>query len=241
MPPQCVTREGLASAARALAARDKDLARVLIRFGVPPMWSRRPGFPTLVRIVLEQQVSLASARAVFHRLAASVRPFAARRIVELGEPYLRSLGLTRQKAAYCLSVARTLTERQLTLAAVARMDDSTARAALTQIRGVGPWTADIYLLMALRRADVWPSGDLALLAAIGRLKGLAVRPTPGAAAAIAEGWRPFRSVAARMLWQYYLGERRERGQDAAGEPLALARPSRAADGGPALRPGPRFP
>ncbi len=207
MQQPSLTPDGLVRAARSLAQRDEDLARILTRFGPPPMWSRCPGFPTLVQIILEQQVSLASARAVFRRLAGGVRPFTARRFVELGEPHLRSLGLTRQKAASCLCAARTLVEGQLTLAAVACMEDGAARAALTRIKGVGPWTADIYLLMALRRVDIWPSGDLALVAATGRLKGIVGRVTSGAVAAMAEAWRPFRSVAARMLWCYYLAER----------------------------------
>ena len=199
-----LTKESLASAARRLAGQDSDLARILDRYGEPPLWARKPGFPTLIRIILEQQVSLASARSMFMRLAARVAPFTASRFAELGEPYFRSLGVTRQKAAYCVHAARTITAGHLTLAAVGRMSDADARAALTRIKGVGPWTADIYLLMALRRADVWPSGDLALVSAVGRLKELGERTTPHAIAEIAERWRPFRSVAARMLWQYYL-------------------------------------
>jgi len=199
-----LTRERLAKAAQCLAGRDADLAKILRRHGPPPMWARKPGFATLVRIILEQQVSLASARSVFKRLAAGVDQFTARRFVEAGESHFRSLGITRQKAAYCVHLARAIAERQLNLAAVARMKDPDARAALTRIKGIGPWTADIYLLMALRRPDVWPSSDLALMTAVGRLKRLSKRPTPSAVAAIAESWKPFRAVAARMLWQYYL-------------------------------------
>jgi len=204
MRPRSLTRARLAKAAESLADRDADLARILRRHGPPPLWARRPGFATLVRIILEQQVSLASARSVFRRLAASVDPFTAGEVVEVGEPYLRSLGITRQKAAYCVHIARAIVEGRLNLGAVARMSDSNAKAALTRIKGIGPWTADIYLLMALRRPDVWPSGDLALVTSLGRLKRLRERPAPARAAKIAESWRPFRSVAARMLWQYYL-------------------------------------
>jgi DNA-3-methyladenine glycosylase II len=199
-----LTKESLTSAAHRLAGQDSDLARILDRYGEPPLWARKPGFPTLIRIILEQQVSLASARSTFKRLSARVAPFTAWRFAELGEPYFRSLGVTRQKAAYCVHVGRTITAGHLTLATLARMTDADAKAALTRIKGIGPWTADIYLLMALRRADVWPSGDLALLTAVGRLKRLRERTTPEAVAQIAERWRPFRSVAARMLWQYYL-------------------------------------
>ncbi|HSB80461.1 MAG TPA: DNA-3-methyladenine glycosylase 2 family protein [Candidatus Methylomirabilis sp.] len=199
-----LTKESLAGAAQHLAKRDRELAEILDRYGPPPLWGRTPGFPTLVQIILEQQVSLASARSVFRRLTTTVAPFTAIRFIELGEPYFRSLGITRQKAAYCLHVARAVAEGHLRFAVVARASDAAARAALTQITGIGPWTADIYLLMALRRADVWPSGDLALVKAASTLKKLRGHPTPIAIADIAEGWRPFRSVAARMLWQYYL-------------------------------------
>jgi DNA-3-methyladenine glycosylase II len=204
MRVRSLTKQGLARAAHQLAERDRDLAAVLERFGPPPMWARKPGFPTLVRIILEQQVSLASARSVFRRLTAKVTPFTAGRFIEMGEPYFRSLGITRQKAAYCLHAARAIAGGQLRLAAVGRLSDSAVRAALTQIKGIGPWTADIYLLMALRRADVWPSGDLALVTAASELKRLRGHATPITIAEIAETWRPFRSVAARMLWQYYL-------------------------------------
>ena len=204
MQLRSLTYEGLAKAAEYLAGRDADLATILRRHGPPPMWGRKPGFPTLVRIILEQQVSLASARSMFARLSASVVPFAAARCVELGESHFRSLGVTRQKSAYCVHVARAIAEGQLNLAAVGRMSDLDVKAALMQITGIGPWTAEIYLLMALRRADVWPAGDLALLTSLWRLKRLRARPAPAKAARIAQGWRPFRSVAARMLWQHYL-------------------------------------
>lgn len=207
MQPRPLTQRHLVEAARCLADRDADLAAILRRHGPPPMWGRKPGFPTLIRIILEQQVSLASARSMFTRLSASIIPFAAARFIELGEPHFRSLGVTRQKAAYCVHIARAIAEGQLDLAAVGRMDDSNAKVALTQILGVGPWTAEVYLLMALRRADVWPAGDLALLTSLGRVKRLRERPAPAQAAKIAESWKPFRSVAARMLWQDYLAGR----------------------------------
>lgn len=204
MLPSSLTRERLVKAAECLAGRDADLATILRRHGPPPMWGRRPGFPTLVRIILEQQVSLASARSTFNRLTGRVIPFSPERFVALGIPYFRSVGVTRQKSAYCVHMAQEIAEGRLNLDAVGRMSDVDAKAALTQITGIGPWTAEIYLLMALRRADVWPVGDLALLTSLGRLKRLRERPAPAKAARIAERWRPFRSVAARMLWQHYL-------------------------------------
>ncbi|HMG72085.1 MAG TPA: hypothetical protein VK582_01175 [Pyrinomonadaceae bacterium] len=200
-----LTKESLVNAAEILAALDPQLASIYERHGPPPMWARRPGFPTLLRIILEQQVSLVSARAMFERLKANVEPFTAQRFLESGETYLRSLGVTRQKAHYCIQVAQAFTNGELNH--IARMNDEDAHQTLLSIKGVGPWTANIYLLMALRRPDIWPDGDIALATALGRLRKMNTRPSFAELARIAEGWRPYRSVAARMLWQYYLAER----------------------------------
>ena len=202
-----LTIHSLSDAATFLATRDRDLAEILAKHDRPPLWARRPGFATLVRIILEQQVSLASARAIFARLTAGVAPFTPEQVCAVGEPYLRSLGLTRQKATYCLELARTMTSGELNLVALSRMDDQEAKTQLMRVKGVGSWTADIYLLMALRRPDVWPSGDLALAQSVARVKRLRTYPGPEKLEKIAEAWRPFRSVAARMLWQHYLARR----------------------------------
>ncbi len=172
------------------------------------MWARRPGFQTLLRIVLEQQVSLVSARAMFARLKSNIEPFTAERFIESGESYLRSLGVTRQKAHYCVQVAQAFTDGHLRR--LNRMSDEAAHAELLRIKGVGPWTANIYLLMALRRPDIWPDGDVALATAVGRLHKMKSRPSFAELARIADAWRPYRSVAARMLWQSYLAERNSR-------------------------------
>jgi DNA-3-methyladenine glycosylase II len=205
--PARLTRLDLPAAARQLAGRDRDLRRILATHGPPPLWGRRPGFPTLVRIILEQQVSLASARAVFRRLTLGIVPFTPARFVEVGAAGLRSLGVTRQKAAYCLHVAEAVSSGRLDLRAVARLDDAAVASTLTRLKGVGPWTACIYLLMALRRPDVWPAGDIALIQAVRRVKRLRGPASPERVARLAEIWRPYRSVAARMMWQHYLAER----------------------------------
>ena len=192
-------------AANALATRDRHLASIYKIHGVPPMWGRQPGFVTLLRIVLEQQVSLASARSMFERLKSNIEPFTPERFIESGEAFLRSLGVTRQKAHYCVQVAQAFVDGRLD--GIGRMNDENAHATLLNIKGVGPWTANIYLLMALRRPDIWPDGDVALATAVSRLRKMNPRPSFIELAQIAEAWRPYRSVAARMLWQYYLAER----------------------------------
>jgi DNA-3-methyladenine glycosylase II len=202
--PKALTEAGLQRAARALAARDADLAAVLERLGPPPMWAREPGFPTLVHIILEQQVSLASARAAFTRLQEIAAPLTPQTFLALDDRALRAAGFSRQKTAYARHVAASIDAGDLDLTRLARAGDEEARAELLRLKGVGPWTADIYLLMALKRPDVWPSGDLALAVAAHKVKRLPNRPTPAQLEALAEPWRPFRAVAARLLWHHYL-------------------------------------
>lgn len=206
-----LTSQIIASASQHLAKRDPHLALVLKQNGPPPLWGRRPGFTTLIQIILEQQVSLSSAASMFRRLRDNVAPFTPGRFVELGETYLRSLGLTRQKSAYCVHLAGSIAGRELNLKSVSRMNDVEARTELMRIKGIGMWSAEIYLLMALRRPDIWPSGDVALITTVTKLKQLAARPDADQLLRIAEGWRPFRAVAARMLWQYYLNQRKRNG------------------------------
>src|SRR5437588_12743901 len=200
-----LTKQSLATAAELLAARDRCLASIYRLHGPPPMWGRPTGFRTLLRIILEQQVSLVSARSMFERLRSNIDPFEPRKFIECGETYLRSLGMTRQKAHYAIQVAQAFTNGDLK--SIGRLNDEAAHATLTQIKGVGPWTANIYLLMALRRPDIWPDGDIALAAAVKKLHKLDHRPSFVDLARIAERWRPYRSVAARMLWQYYLADK----------------------------------
>src|SRR6266545_4772116 len=204
MARDSLTEITLARAAKTLARRDGDLAAILESYGSPPLWVRPPGFATLVKIILEQQVSLASAASMFARLKQNIVPFHAARMMELGEVHLKSLGMTRQKTTYCLELAQSVTGKRLRLSQLSRMSDTEAKATLMEIKGLGAWSADVYLLMALRRPDIWPVNDLALAAAVAKLKRLTKRPNPNELAEIAEPWRPFRSVAARMLWQYYL-------------------------------------
>ena len=201
-----LTNETLAQAAQSLAARDRYLRSIFEVHGPPPMWGRRPGFNTLLRIILEQQVSLVSARSMYERLRTNIHPFDPPTFIERGELYLRSLGMTRQKAHYAIQVAEAF--RNGELQSVSKLKDEEAQALLTRIKGVGPWTANIYLLMALRRPDIWPEGDIALASSAMKVWRMKTRPSFAELARMAEDWRPYRSVAARMLWQYYLAERK---------------------------------
>lgn len=206
--PKILDAKSYAEGLRYLAARDGDLAHILAEFGTPPEWFRAQGFPTLIHIILEQQVSLASADAAFKRLLAlAAAPLTPEHFLQLEDAELKRAGFSRQKAAYGRHLARSISEGQLQLEAFGEMEDAAVKAELLRVKGIGAWTADIYLLMTLRRPDAWPAGDLALKIAVQEVKRLPARPTPAALEAIAESWRPYRAVAARLLWQYYLRRR----------------------------------
>jgi DNA-3-methyladenine glycosylase II len=202
-----LTRALVSEGARALAARDKDLARIRARLGDPPIWGRRPGFAALVKIILEQQVSLRSAAAMYRRIDQHVGGMSAERVNRIGVSGLRELGVTRQKAAYCDGLARRMLAGTLDLAAVARASDDEGRRMLLDVPGLGPWSVDIYFLMALRRPDVWPRGDLALASALRDVKGLRTLPSHDEQLKLSAAWEPWRSVAARILWAHYLSAR----------------------------------
>jgi DNA-3-methyladenine glycosylase II len=203
--PTRLTNEMLGIGSRALAEVDHDLARIVQRHGVPPMWGRPTGFATLVWIILEQQVSIAAARTMFRRLGVElggrVTPEA---VLRTGVDGLRAMGLTRQKARYCCELATRVVDGALDLGAVSRLPEPRARQALLEVPGIGQWSVDIYFLMALRRPDVWPRGDLALAVAMRDVKRMRAVPTRERQELIAARWAPWRSVAARILWTHYL-------------------------------------
>ena len=186
-----------------LVRKDRKLASIVDAYGAPPPWQRPPGFATLLRIILEQQVSLASARAVYERLRSitAVQPAA---LLALSDQQLKQAGFSRQKIAYSRNLARAIASNQLDLAALELLDNEEVRSHLTAIKGIGPWTANIYLLMVLQRPDIWPQGDLALQIAIQRLYNLVQRPSATEAAAMAQRWQPRRSAATKLLWHFYL-------------------------------------
>jgi DNA-3-methyladenine glycosylase II len=207
-PPRALSYEALHAGARALAAVDQRLGDVVDRLGLPPMFARRPGFASLVRIILEQQVSLAAAWTMYRRLGAHARGITPESIAGLGITGLREFGLTRQKSAYCHGLAMRVLDGRLDLATVSRADEVEARARLLEVPGIGPWSVDIYFLMALRRPDVWPQGDLALAVALKEVRALRFVPNRDQQQRIAQVWAPWRSVAARILWMHYLSRRK---------------------------------
>ena len=208
--PAQLDEKALGQAIDVLTARDPDLARVVERHGPPPLWPREPGFETLVRIILEQQVTLSSGEAALARLARAAGSIDPAALVALGEDGARGAGLTRQKSRYVVALAQAVLDGTLDLRSVETVSDDEARATLLAVPGVGPWTIDVYLLMALRRPDAWPTADIALAASAQFVKRLPQRPTFAELDRMAEAWRPWRAAAARLLWHSYLSGDRPR-------------------------------
>lgn len=204
LPPQRLSVESLLDGVHTLARRDPDLARIVEELGSPPLWSREPGFATLVWIILEQQVSLASARAVWDRLLVLVSPLTPQSFIELENEALKRIGFSRQKIAYCQNLAVAILRGEVQLETLDKLDDMAAKAELLKLKGIGAWTADIYLLMALGRPDIWPCSDLGLIKAVRALKNLEADPDTEQLERIGAAWQPWRAVATRLLWHYYL-------------------------------------
>jgi len=202
-----LTESTFAQAIAELAGRDLDLARAVERWGEPPFWTHEPGFPGLVLEILSQQVSLESANAAFAKLGERIAPITSEGFLTLDDRTLKEIGFSGQKTRYVRGLADAIVDGALDLADVGRMADGEARDVLLAIKGIGPWTADTYLLFALRRPDAWPSGDLALAKAVQELRGLPDVPSYPELDVIAEVWRPWRAVAARILWHVYLSAR----------------------------------
>ena len=202
-----LTEATLLSAVDHLTQADPDLAEIVARFGPPPLWARAPGFATLVLMILEQQVSLASARAAYDRLAAATGEITPASVLQLDDATLRTIGFSRQKTAYTRHLAAAIGEGRFDPGTLEAMDDDAVRHALVALKGIGPWTAEVYLLMALGRPDAWPHYDLGLIVAAQEIKGLPQRPSPQELETLAEPWRPYRAVAARILWHHYLSTR----------------------------------
>jgi DNA-3-methyladenine glycosylase II len=195
--------KALAAALRALGRQDPDLARAYKEVGAPPPRSRPAGFAALLDIILAQQVSTHSYRAIAKRLEEKIGATTPRSILDLEEGHFRAIGFSRQKVIYARGLAEAAHGGTLDLDAIAAMSDDEALAALIALKGVGRWTAEIYLTFSLSRPDIMPAGDLALREAAGLVKRKRKRPDEAALRRMSEAWRPWRSIAARLLWHYY--------------------------------------
>ncbi len=203
-----LNQKSLIKAVEYLEKRDRLLKLAVSKSGPPPLWEREEGFKTLIYIILEQQVSLASAKAAYEKLMKKIRSITPVNFLKLSDAELKLIGFSRQKTSYGRNLAEALISERLNLTELSDLNDVQAKEQLMSIKGIGPWTADIYLLMALGRPDIWPNGDIALASAIQKLKGVASRPSFEELNRMSLKWKPWRAVAARILWHYYLSDRK---------------------------------
>jgi len=195
-----------------LATKDADLKRVIDIYGYPPIWSRPNNFDSLVHIILEQQVSLASALAALNKLRERVQEITPARVLLLTDEEFKACYCSRQKTAYIKYLAEAIVNGEINLEHFEQMPDDEIRTKLTALKGIGNWTVDIYLMFVLHRSDYYPIGDLAQVNALKRLKGLPASTPRGELIAIAEQWSPYRTVASMILWHFYLSSPRKKTQ-----------------------------
>lgn len=193
-----------------LAKKDIQLAAVLNTHGYPPMWTRPNNFESLVHIILEQQVSLASALAALKKLQAYTKGITPAKILRMDDAAMRACYVSRQKMIYIRGLARAIVDKQLHLDEMALLSDTAVRAKLTALKGVGNWTVDVYLMFVLQRTDIFPSGDLAAVNALKKLKLLPPAASKETLIALAAAWTPYRTVATMILWHHYLSERQKK-------------------------------
>jgi len=203
-----INAENLVEFCRELAEKDSDLAFIFQTYGTPPLWAREASFATLVHIILEQQVSVASAQSAFDKLRGKLGTVTPQGVLSLTDAEMKAAYFSRQKMSYTRDLAKAISSGKLNLESLNILPDEKVKTELKKINGIGDWTADIYLLMAMHRADVMPKGDLALHIAWQKLKNLENRPASDEFLVIGEKWKPLRAVAARLLWHFYLCKRR---------------------------------
>jgi len=190
-----------------LAAKDADLRQVLTEYGYPAFWHRKPDFRTLVHIILEQQVSLASAKAALDQLERRLGNITHTSLLSLSDEEMRACYFSRQKMGYARHLAESIRAKHISLPSLQKLDDDAVRTELKKIRGIGDWSADVFLMMALHRCDCFPLGDVALITSMKEVKRLPADTLRENIGTMALQWHPYRTIAAYMLWWAYLSRR----------------------------------
>jgi DNA-3-methyladenine glycosylase II len=192
---------------RKLAKKDDDLANIIKQYGLPPMWTRAATFQTLILTILEQQVSLAAAYAAFKKLKEKIGYVTPAKLLKLTDEEMRACYFTRQKMGYARGLAEAIQSKQIVLKKFAALPDEEVRNILIQLKGIGNWTIDVYLMHALQRTDLFPLGDIALVNSLKETKKLPKDISKEEMLSIAEPWRPYRTIAAMILWHAYIKKR----------------------------------
>jgi len=203
--PATVFREtDFADLCKRLAKKDPHIKSIIDQHGYPPVWSRKPSFETLVHIILEQQVSLASAKAALNKLKEKIGIVTTKKLLLLSDEELKACYFSRQKIVYARCLAQAIETGQLSIKKLEQLPDEEVRSTLTQIKGIGNWTVDVFLMMALHRTDLFPTGDIALINSVKHVKQLPSHTTKEEILELAEAWRPNRTVAAFVFWHAYI-------------------------------------
>ena len=190
-----------------LAKRDSDLKNIISQYGYPPLWSRTPSFATLIHIILEQQVSLASAKAAFLKLESKIGHIAPEKILQLNDDEMKACYFSRQKMKYARHLAEMILNNELNIDALQTLPNDVIRTELKKVKGIGDWTVDVFLMMVLHRNDCFATGDIALIKSIKEVKGLSPLTSKEEIILIVENWKPYRTIAAFLLWHAYIKKR----------------------------------
>jgi DNA-3-methyladenine glycosylase II len=201
---QTFNKENFEQICRQLAAQDTDFQRIIDTHGIPPMWTREPTYATLVHIILEQQVSIVAAKACFEKLKFKVGKVVPEYVLLLTDEDMKACGFSRQKTNYARILGQEILNGTLVLENLQDLDNEQVRAEIKRIKGLGDWSADIFLMFALQRSDMFPIGDLALVNGLKTLKNLPKDTPKEALLELAEAWRPYRSVATFLVWHDYI-------------------------------------
>lgn len=204
---ECFNEDNFISFCNMLAAKDKDLHAVIQEYGDPPLWSRTASFATLIHIILEQQVSLASAKAAFLKLEVKIGHITPERLLALSDEEMKDCYFSRQKIIYARHLATAIIQCEFNIEALAGLEDDVVRLNMKKLKGIGDWTTDVFMMMVLHRCDCFPTGDIALIKSIKEVKNLAAETTKEQILSLAEKWRPYRTVAAFILWHAYIRKR----------------------------------
>ncbi|HRI19492.1 MAG TPA: DNA-3-methyladenine glycosylase 2 family protein [Panacibacter sp.] len=190
-----------------LGKKDKHLLAIIKTYGYPPLWSRTPSFATLINIILEQQVSLAAAKAAFNKLQEKIGPVTPEKILLLSDEELKACYFSRQKIIYARYLAGAIVNKEISIDELNALPDEEIRTHLKKLKGIGDWTADVYLMMSLNRCNCFPTGDIALIKSIKEVKVLPAETTKEAILQLANSWQPYRTIAAYLLWHAYIIKR----------------------------------
>lgn len=191
-----------------LAKKDKHLKAVIKEHGYPPLWGRVPSFGTLIHIILEQQVSLASAKAAFLKLEAKIGHITPEKVLQLTDEEMKACYFSRQKTIYARHLATAIVNGAFSIEKIITLDDEPLRTEMKKLKGIGDWTVDVFMMMALHRCDCFPTGDIALMKSIKEVKGLNIYTTKEEILTIAGNWKPYRTIAAFILWHAYIKKRK---------------------------------